>query len=101
MSFLNKEDILLDCFKPVEVRKGIFSKIRTNKLKLNLFTRETLSITIDYDGYNVQYYTDDELFDKFNIDGELVLPDNINGATILFYNVEDACRILGLFDSTL
>ena len=100
MSFLNKEEILRDCFKPIEVEKksknGVYLKPRTNKLKSNLFIKETMSITMEYTGYEVHYYTDDELYEKFNIDGEIVLPDNVDGSVILFYNVEDTCKILGL-----
>lgn len=92
MSFINKEEILKDYFvNPESFAQPSFTS-RRNQLKSNLHEKESFHMLMSYTGVEVKYYTDDQLFDTFP-DG---LPDNIDGEVVLFFNVEDACRILGL-----
>jgi len=90
MSFINKVDVLKEqFFNPDTGRR------RSSVLQRMEFDRETFSITLEYTGAVTKFYTDDELHEKFP-DG---LPDNDEGAVMLFFNTSDAIRIIDGLES--
>jgi len=80
--FIDKQQILLDTFSRNLHRLQVLSQFLHDKGYLSL----QLSVT----GIVIDYYTSDELHNKFGSS----IPDNIDGDVLLVYNLEDACRVL-------
>ncbi len=102
--FVDAEEVLRTRYAPIEVdipvsplkhkgSAGVYMRKTTQQLENMLHIREYMSILISpYTGYETKFYTQEELYKKFGDDP----PMDIEGEVIVFYNVEDACRILGL-----
>jgi len=102
--FIDPEMVLRDRYAPIEVdipvgplqkkgSAGVYMRKTTQQLENMLYVKSYMSILMSpYTGYETKFYTDEELYKKF---GDSI-PMEIEGEVIVFYNVEDACRILGL-----
>jgi hypothetical protein len=105
--FIDPERVLRDKYQPIQVNKptgpleapgsrGVYTKKTTQQLENMLYVKEYMSILLSPTiGYVTKFYTDEEI-QKIMADNDDELPMDIDGQVIVFYNVEDACRILGL-----
>lgn len=85
--FINKEEIAKDVFI-IKNKKGRF--IADPNLKKNLYEKENIQVTLEYYGADVDYLSDDELYEKYNG----LLPDNVDGSITLFFNLEDTYTLI-------
>ena len=90
--FINKEDVLEDYFVCQDTSNARFFISRRAMLKSSLWVKEYFTLRLSYTGIEIKYYTDEELYKEFGDN----LPSDIDGEIILFFNVEDACKKLGV-----
>lgn len=92
IGFINKEQLLEQYFVCQDRSDHKAFKRARGVLKAQVDIRETFTMQLSYTGIEVKYYSDDKLYEKF---GD-TLPDNIDGDALVFFNVKDACRTLGI-----
>jgi len=86
-NFIDKFEIAKDAF----ITKGDdFEYVIAKEVEEFLNEKEVVQITVEIFGYDLEFYTEDELNEKYP-DG---LPDNNEGSLTLFYNISDLHRDL-------
>jgi len=85
--FINKEEIIKSIFI-TQNKKGTY--VAKSGLYRQEFEKENIQIILREYGADVEYLTDNQLYEKYEGD----LPDNVDGYVTLFLNTEDTIKIV-------
>jgi len=94
--FIDKEKVLKNYFEPSDSSKlsKELSNRRKGLIKRFIYDKDQFYILLSQYGVEIKFLSDEELADLMDEEGNL--PDNIDGEVVLFFNTEDAARILNI-----